>query len=80
MTKSRNAPFSPPTYQGDEDDNIRAQKPTPLTHGRDDNRGHRASQGSGVVEGSGASAGGGGNPEDYDSDSAGGGAAQGDSR
>ena len=41
-----------------------------------DNRGHRAKDGSGVVEGSGASAGGGGNPENYDSDTAGGGEAQ----
>lgn len=76
MNKNRNAPFAPPVYQGDQDENIRAQKPTPLTRGREDNRGHRPSEGSGVVEGSGASAGGGGNPEDYDSDSAGGGHAQ----
>lgn len=41
-----------------------------------DNRGRRAKDGSGIVEGSGASAGGGGNPEDYDGDSAGGGEAQ----
>jgi hypothetical protein len=40
------------------------------------NRGHRAKDGSGIVEGSGASAGVGGNSEDYDSDSAGGGEAK----
>ena len=40
------------------------------------NRGKRAKDGTGVVEGSGAGAGGGGNPEDYDSDDAGGGSAQ----
>lgn len=37
------------------------------------NRGHRASKGSGPVSGSGAGAGGKGNPEDYDSDVQGGG-------
>lgn len=41
-----------------------------------DNRGKRAKDGTGEVEGSGASAGGGGNPEDFDSDDAGGGRAQ----
>lgn len=41
-----------------------------------DNRGRRASKGSGPVSGSGAGAGGKGNPEDYDSDAqAGGGTA-----
>ena len=43
------------------------------TTGSDDNRGHRPSPGSGVVEGSGAGAGGGGNPEDFDDDPVGGG-------
>lgn len=38
-----------------------------------DNRGRRASKGSGPVSGSGAGAGGKGNPEDYDSDPQGGG-------
>ncbi|GFZ95922.1 MULTISPECIES: hypothetical protein [Sphingobium] len=41
-----------------------------------DNRGKRPKEGIGEVEGSGAGAGGGGNPEDFDSDTAGGGAAQ----
>ncbi|WP_022683889.1 hypothetical protein [Sphingobium bisphenolivorans] len=68
---------SPPIYHGDEDANIRAARPTPLTHGKEANRGHRAPRdGSGEVEGSGAAAGGGGNPEDYDSDPASGGTAQ----
>jgi len=40
-----------------------------------DNRGRRASKGSGPVSGSGAGAGGKGNPEDYDSDAQGGGRA-----
>ena len=40
-----------------------------------DNRGRRASKGSGPVSGSGAGAGGKGNPEDYDSDTQGGGTA-----
>lgn len=43
---------------------------------RPDNRGKRAQDGSGEVAGSGAGAGGFGNPEDFDSDSAGGGPAQ----
>lgn len=76
MSKDRNHDFSPPIYQGDEDENIKAAKPTPLTTGRDHNRGHRPSEGSGVMEGSGAAAGGGGNPEDYDSDPVGGGTAE----
>ena len=76
MTRDRRADYSPPIYHGDEDDNIRAAKPLPLSTGREDNRGHRAREGSGVVEGSGAGAGGRGNPEDYDSDPAAGGTAQ----
>lgn len=68
---------NPPIYHGDEDENIRAAKPTPLSRGKEDNRGHRAPRdGSGVVEGSGAAAGSGGNPEDYDSDPIAGGTAQ----
>lgn len=69
-------PFSPPVYQGDQDENIRADDPLPLNRGGEHNRGRRAKPGSGVVEGSGAAAGGGGNPEDYDSDAAGGGKAE----
>jgi len=76
MSKERNADFSAPIYQGDEDENIRSAQPTPLTKGSDHNRGHRPSEGSGVVEGSGAAAGGGGNPEDYDSDPVAGGTAE----
>lgn len=41
-----------------------------------DNRGKRAKDGTGEVEGSGAGAGGGGNPEDFDTDGAGGGTSQ----
>ncbi|HKY80558.1 MAG TPA: hypothetical protein VJM09_03710 [Sphingobium sp.] len=76
MAKDRRSDFSPPIYHGDQDDNIRAAKPTPLTTGSDHNRGHRARGGSGVVEGSGAGAGGGGNPEEYDSDPVSGGNAE----
>lgn len=76
MDKEKHSPDLPPIYQGDEDANIGADKPLPLSTGRDDNRGHRAREGSGVVEGSGAAAGGGGNPEDYDSDPVSGGSAQ----
>jgi hypothetical protein len=72
----KRSPGLPPIYQGDEDANIKAAQPLPLSTGREDNRGHRAREGSGVVEGSGAAAGGGGNPEDYDSDPVSGGAAQ----
>lgn len=75
-SSSGNKPFSAPIYQGDEDENIESARPTPLTQGSDHNRGRRPSEGSGVVEGSGAAAGGGGNPEDYDSDASAGGAAQ----
>lgn len=81
MPKDRSSDYSPPIYHGDEDENIRASKPTPMTAGRERNRGHRATEGSGVVEGSGAGAGGGGNPEDYDSDDvAGGNAEQGEDK
>lgn len=76
MPKDRSSDYSPPTYHGDQDPNIRAAKPTPLTKGSDHNRGRRPSEGSGVVEGSGAGAGGGGNPEDYDSDPVAGGTAE----
>ena len=76
MSRDRKGDYSAPIYQGDEDENIHADKPLPLTSGREDNRGHRACPGSGVVEGSGAGAGGGGNPEDYDSDPVAGGNAQ----
>ncbi len=76
MDKDKHSPDLPPIYQRDEDANIGADKPLPLSTGREDNRGHRPSEGSGVVEGSGAAAGGGGNPEDYDSDPVSGGAAQ----
>lgn len=76
MAKDRRSGGLPPIYQGDEDANIKAAKPLPLSTGREDNRGHRAREGSGVVEGSGAAAGGGGNPEDYDSDPVSGGSAQ----
>lgn len=77
MNKDRTEPFRAPVYQGDEDENIRAAKPTPMTQGREHNRGHRAPMdGSGVVEGSGAAAGGGGNPEDFDSDPVSGGTAE----
>ena len=69
MDKDKHSPDLPPIYQGDEDANIRADKPLPLSTGREDNRGHRAREGSGVVEG-------GGNPEDYDSDPVSGGSAQ----
>lgn len=56
--------------------NVSTVKPTDYPKGdRDDgavtgadNRGRRASKGSGPVSGSGAGAGGKGNPEDYDSD------------
>jgi hypothetical protein len=76
MTRDKRSKDRPPIYQGDEDANIRADKPLPLSTGREDNRGHRARPGSGVVEGSGAGAGGGGNPEDFDSDPVSGGNAQ----
>lgn len=76
MDKDKRSPGLPPIYQGDEDANIGADTPLPLSTGRGDNRGHRAREGSGVVEGSGAAAGGGGNPEDYDSDPVSGGSAQ----
>jgi len=76
MTKDKHSKDLPPIYQGDEDANIVAQEPLPLSTGREDNRGHRARPGSGVVEGSGAGAGGGGNPEDFDSDPVSGGNAQ----
>ena len=76
MEKDKRSSALPPIYQGDEDANIKAATPLPLSIGREDNRGHRARGGSGVVEGSGAAAGGGGNPEDYDSDPVSGGAAQ----
>ncbi|HKT75480.1 MAG TPA: hypothetical protein VJQ78_02025 [Sphingobium sp.] len=77
VARDRSEPFSAPIYQGDEDENIRAAKPTPMTQGREHNRGHRApAEGSGVVEGSGAGAGGRGNPEDFDSDPVSGGTAE----
>jgi hypothetical protein len=74
--KACDATLSPPAYRGDEDANILAARPTPMTQGSEHNRGRRATQGSGVVEGSGAGAGGGGNPEDYDSDPVAGATAQ----
>lgn len=76
MPADRDPAPIPPSYRGDEDDNIREAKPLPLNDGTEANRGHRAKPGSGIVEGSGAGAGGGGNPEDYDSDPVAGAAAQ----
>lgn len=54
----------------------RTPKVSTLQPADPDNRGKRAKDGTGEVEGSGAGAGGGGNPEDFDSDDAGGGRAQ----
>lgn len=76
MSNDRDRNLSPPVYQGDEDADIKAAAPTPLTKGSEYNRGRRPSEGSGIVEGSGAAAGGGGNPEDYDSDPVAGGSAE----
>ncbi len=73
-----------PQAKVEDRENVSTVKPTDYPKGdRDDgavtgrdNRGRRASKGSGPVSGSGAGAGGKGNPEDYDSDAqAGGGTA-----
>ena len=62
------AAYTPPIYHGDEDANVHAAAtPPPPATDSEDNRGHRAEAGNGVVKGSGAGAGGSGAPEDYDS-------------
>ncbi len=60
---------------GNDPEPLKQDGPPVRTDGRSDNRGHRPSEGSGVVEGSGAGAGGGGAEEDFDADPVGGGGA-----
>lgn len=67
MTENLTDPHSTP----DREPTVTTSRPAAT-----DNRGKRAKDGTAEVEGSGAGAGSGGNPEDFDSDDAGEGAAQ----